>query len=469
MNLALIGPSGVGKGTHASALCSRFNLSHVATGDLFRHHLQTRSALGLLARKYMDQGELIPDEVVDAMIEEWCEQHPAAKGILFDGFPRTVCQAVFLDELLQSHELSFDAVIYLRVPDEEIVHRLAGRLICRQCQAPWHATLHPPKTAGICDLCGGALKARPDDIPALISTRLRVFHRTTGPLLEHYANAGRLAVIDGTGTTAEVGARLADFASSLELKTAKFTSREAAAPIIAAERVAQLPAHLARVSLDLVLLGGPGSGKGTQAERLCAELKLPHIATGDLFRDNLRNNTELGRLARTYMDRGELVPDDVTEAMVEERLARSDTHAGFVLDGFPRTLTQATALMDMVAQLHRRISGVLYIKVSDEAIISRLSGRLICRKCQAPYHLQFKPPHKTGVCDTCGGELYQRADDNPNTVRARLVTFHSQTEPLIAFYRRAGLLHEIAGEGALADISARCLAAVSTFAPVPPA
>ena len=465
MNLALIGPSGVGKGTHAAALCSRFNLRHVATGDLFRHHLQTRTALGLLARKYMDQGELIPDEVVDAMIEEWCEQHPAKQGMLFDGFPRTVCQARFLDELLQSHDLSFDAVIYLRVPDEEIARRLAGRLICRKCQTPWHRTFHPPRQAGICDLCGGELKARPDDIPALISTRLRVFHRTTGPLLEHYADAGRLAVIDGTGTTAEVSARVAEFVASIDLKVARFTTREQAAPIIAAERIAQLPAHLARSSLDLVLLGGPGSGKGTQAERLCAELKLSHIATGDLFRDNLRNNTDLGRLARTYMDRGELVPDDVTEAMVEDRLGQPDTHDGFVLDGFPRTLTQASALMEISAQLHRRVSGVLYIKVSDEAIIGRLSGRLICRQCQAPYHLQYKKPIKPGVCDSCGGELYQRADDNPNTVRARLVTFHGQTEPLIAYYRRAGLLHEIDGEGNLADISARCLTAVRTFAP----
>ena len=177
---------------------------------------------------------------------------------------------------------------------------------------------------------------------------------------------------------------------------------------------------LARRSLDLVLLGGPGSGKGTQAEQLEKQLKLPHIATGDLFRDNLKNATDLGKLAKTYMDRGELVPDDVTEAMVEERLARPDTRDGFILDGFPRTLPQAQALMEMMAALQRRISGVIYIKVSDEAIVGRLSGRLICRNCQTPFHQQFKPPHKSGVCDGCGGELYQRDDDNPNTVCARL-------------------------------------------------
>ncbi len=465
MNIALIGPSGVGKGTHATALCTRFHIHHVATGELFREHLNSRSALGLLARKYMEQGELVPDEVVDAIVEAWCEQHPPSQGILFDGFPRTTEQAHFLDDLLKRHHEPLDAVIYLRVPDDEIVSRLSGRLVCQKCQAPWHATLHPPKTPDICDLCGGELHKRPDDIPALIAARLRVFHRTTGPLLEHYAAAGKLAIIDGEGSLDEVGVRLAEYVAALELDVAPFATREEAAPIIAAERLSQLPTHLARTSLDLVLLGGPGSGKGTQAERLCAELKLPHIATGDLFRDNLRENTELGRLARTYMDRGELVPDDVTEAMVEDRLNRPDTNDGFVLDGFPRTLAQAAALMDMAARLHRRIAGVLYIKVSDEAIVGRLSGRLICKKCQNPYHLQFKPPLKEGACDSCGGELYQRADDNPNTVKARLVTFHRQTEPLTDYYRRANLLHAIDGEGDLGGISQRCLEAIKTFAP----
>jgi adenylate kinase len=193
-------------------------------------------------------------------------------------------------------------------------------------------------------------------------------------------------------------------------------------------------------------------------------LNLPHIATGDLFRDNLKNDTDLGKLAKTYMNRGELVPDDVTKSMVEDRLARPDTGGGFILDGFPRTMPQAQALMEMMAKLRRRIAGVLYINVSDEAIVARLSGRLICRNCQTPYHLQFKPPKKAGVCDNCGGELYQRDDDNPDTVRARLKTFHDQTEPLIEFYERAGLLHEIAGEGEVAQVVERTLAVARRLA-----
>jgi adenylate kinase len=473
MNIALIGPSGVGKGTHAASLCSRFALHHVATGDLFRQHLQTGSALGLLARKYMEHGELVPDEVVDAIIEEWCRQRPPDVGALFDGFPRTAYQARFLDGLLTTLHHPLKAVIYLRVPDAVIIDRLAGRVICRSCQTPYHRSLHPPQREGRCDDCGGELYHRPDDSTELVRARLRVFHRMTGPVLEHYAAAGRLALISGEGSLDEVDTRLLDFVSSVELGCATFASREETAEIVAVERAALSAAQLARTSPDVVLLGGPGSGKGTQAERLCAELGLPHIATGDLFRENLRQATKLGQLAQTYMNRGELVPDDVTEAMVEARLAQPDTCDGFILDGFPRTLPQAGALTDMMNRLQRRIAAVLYIKVPDEALIRRLSGRMICRACQAPYHLQFKPPHQAGVCDSCGGELYQRADDNPATVRARLVTFHGQTESLIAYYREAGLLHEINGEGPLPEISARSLAVlrphVSASALTPPA
>lgn len=465
MNIALIGPSGVGKGTHAANLCARFTLRHVATGDLFRHHLQTGSALGRLARKYMEQGELVPDEVVDAIMEEWCVQHIPGGGALFDGYPRTSTQVQSLDSLLQKLNRPLDAVIYLRVPDAKIIDRLAGRLICRNCHTPYHQKMNPARRDGVCDACGSELYQRPDDSTLLVQTRLRIFHRLTGPVLEHYAAKGRLAVIDGEGSISDVGQRLLTFVTAVSQGTATFATREEAAQIVAIETAALTAVQLARVSPDVVLLGGPGSGKGTQAERLCAELGLPHIATGDLFRENLRQATDLGKLAQSYMDRGELVPDDVTESMVETRLAQPDTQGGFILDGFPRTLPQAGALTDMMARLQRRIAAVLYIKVSDDALIGRLSGRMICRACQAPYHLQFKPPRQAGVCDSCGGELYQRADDNPKTVRARLVTFHAQTEPLIEYYAKAGLLHEINGEGTLPEVCARSLAALRPFIP----
>ena len=186
---------------------------------------------------------------------------------------------------------------------------------------------------------------------------------------------------------------------------------------------------------------------------------MTHVATGDLFRENLRQTTPLGQLAKTYMDRGELVPDDVTEAMVEDRITQRDALDGFILDGFPRTLPQARALTDMLARQHRRLAGVVFIAVSDAAIVSRLGGRMVCRACQAPYHLTHNPPAVAGVCDACGGELYQRSDDNPSTVRARLATFHAQTEPLVAYYRTVDLLHEVDGTGDVSQVAARVLAA----------
>lgn len=216
-------------------------------------------------------------------------------------------------------------------------------------------------------------------------------------------------------------------------------------------------------ALDIVLLGAPGSGKGTQAEHLCRELGLVHIATGDLFRENLKKETDLGKLAKSYMDKGALVPDDVTVNMARERISRPDTANGFILDGFPRNLAQAEALTAMLAEMGRKLSGVLYINVPDDEIVTRLSGRLICRSCQAPFHLQFKPPARAGVCDLCGGELYQRDDDNPATVRARLETFHKQTAPLITYFTEAGLLAEVEGVGEVADITAKVLAAARTM------
>ncbi len=465
MNLAIIGPSGAGKGTHADSMASRFRLRHVATGDLFRENLHSHTALGILARKYMEHGELVPDEVVDAMIEEWCDHVPAERGTLIDGFPRTAYQARFLDELLQRLSRSLDAVVYLKVPDEEIVRRLSGRFICRSCQQPYHLQLHPPLVYGVCDECGGELYHRPDDSTEMVHARLRVFHRTTDPVLDHYAAANKLLIVSGEGSITDVDARLIRALEGIRNRAYGFATAEDVAKLARPAAIPMPSAHRTRPTTDLVLLGGPGSGKGTQAARLSTQLKLPHIATGDLFRENLRQATDLGKLAKTYMDRGELVPDDVTEAMVAERLGRADANHGFILDGFPRTLPQAHALTEMLAQLQRRLAGVVYIDVGDDALVMRLSGRLICRQCQAPYHSFFKPPRRQGICDACGGELYQRTDDNPDTVRARLVTFHHQTEPLIAYYRDAGLLHEVDGEDDVDAITGRLFASVRSIAP----
>ncbi|HIP97558.1 MAG TPA: adenylate kinase [Anaerolineae bacterium] len=210
----------------------------------------------------------------------------------------------------------------------------------------------------------------------------------------------------------------------------------------------------------IVLLGAPGAGKGTQAAYLEEVLGIPHISSGDLFRENLRNETELGRLARTYMDRGELVPDEVTIAMVKERLAQPDCAGGAILDGFPRTIAQAQALEAILAEKGQRVGIVPYIKVADEVLLARLAGRWTCRQCEAIYHELFSPPKVAGRCDVCGGELYQRADDTPETQRRRIEVYFQQTTPLIEYYRKQGLLVEIDGEQPIEQVRADLLTAI---------
>ncbi len=210
----------------------------------------------------------------------------------------------------------------------------------------------------------------------------------------------------------------------------------------------------------VVLLGSPGAGKGTQAKVLAQALDIPHVSSGDLFRDNLGRKTELGLLAKSYMDRGALVPDDVTIRMVAERLGRPDCVGGAILDGFPRTLEQADALDSLLEERGQRVAIVPLIQVRDEEVVKRLAARRTCRKCGAVYNLVSDPPRVEGVCDACGGELYQRDDDTPETVHNRLYTYYKETAPLIGYYFAKKLLVEIDGERSIEDVQADLRAAV---------
>lgn len=198
--------------------------------------------------------------------------------------------------------------------------------------------------------------------------------------------------------------------------------------------------------MKVILLGPPGAGKGTQAARVADELGVTRAASGDLFRENLRNETELGLLAKSYMDKGELVPDDVTIRLVMSWISGPDQNGGFVLDGFPRTLPQAEAL-DSALEPNGGLDRVLYVNVPEEELVRRLAGRFICRNCQEPYHQISSPPKIEGECDACDGELYQRDDDKAEVVKNRLQVYFKETEPLVGHYRDSGVLREIDGEG----------------------
>ncbi len=212
--------------------------------------------------------------------------------------------------------------------------------------------------------------------------------------------------------------------------------------------------------LKVVLLGPPGAGKGTQAAQLAEHLNVPKVASGDLFRDHQKRNTELGQLARSYMDRGVLVPDDVTIRMVVTWIESEAKSRGFLLDGFPRTLGQAEAL-DKELRHTSGLDRVLYVNVSNEELVRRLTGRLVCRDCGATYHELFNPPPGSGKCQECGGELYQREDDKPQAVGKRLEVYFSETAPLIDYYRNKGILREIDGEQSIDIVSKALIRQVS--------
>lgn len=210
----------------------------------------------------------------------------------------------------------------------------------------------------------------------------------------------------------------------------------------------------------IIFLGAPGAGKGTQATNVARELGLVHIATGDLFRQALGKGTNLGIKAKSYMERGELVPNQITIAMTLERLSAPDSKSGAILDGFPRNLEQAEALDKALAEQGRTVDKVIYIKVSEEELIRRLSGRWICRQCQIPYHIISAPPKVWGKCDKCGGELYQRPDDIEESIKKRLEVYFAETTPLIDYYTRANKLAAVDGEGDVAEVARRITTAV---------
>ncbi|UDI77739.1 adenylate kinase [Staphylococcus taiwanensis] len=205
--------------------------------------------------------------------------------------------------------------------------------------------------------------------------------------------------------------------------------------------------------MNIILMGLPGAGKGTQASEIVKKFPIPHISTGDMFRKAIKDETDLGKEAKSYMDRGELVPDEVTVGIVKERISEDDAKKGFLLDGFPRTIEQAEALNQILSELGRNIDAVINIEVPEEELMNRLTGRRICEKCGTTYHLVFNPPKVDGICDIDGGKLYQREDDNPETVSNRLSVNVKQSKPILEYYNEKGVLKNIDGAKDIDDVT----------------
>jgi adenylate kinase len=215
--------------------------------------------------------------------------------------------------------------------------------------------------------------------------------------------------------------------------------------------------------LNLILFGPPGAGKGTQAERLKLDFRLPFISTGDMLRQNVKEGTELGKRAKEFMDAGDLVPDELIVAMAAERLHESDAQDGFILDGFPRTIEQAKALDNQLTEMKRRVTAAILIDVPDEEVVRRISGRRVCVKAGHNYHIEFDPPKREGICDQDGSRLIQRDDDKPDVVRNRLEVYHNQTEPLIEYYDKQGLMRRIDGTRSPEEVHDHIRAVIATL------
>lgn len=206
------------------------------------------------------------------------------------------------------------------------------------------------------------------------------------------------------------------------------------------------------MKLNIILLGAPGAGKGSQAKLIKDKYQIPHISTGDMFREAIKANTSLGALANSYISKGDLVPDDVTIALVKERLSKDDCKNGFLLDGFPRTIIQAEALEKLTLDINRPINLVIDVDVDDSILVDRIAGRRVCKKCGASYHIKNSPSKKDGICDVCGSALIIRSDDNPDALKVRLEHYHKQTYPLVEFYKNKNLLKSVNGDQSLENV-----------------
>eukprot|EP00927_Polykrikos_kofoidii_P001697 TRINITY_DN10655_c0_g1_i1.p1 TRINITY_DN10655_c0_g1~~TRINITY_DN10655_c0_g1_i1.p1 ORF type:complete len:541 (-),score=79.92 TRINITY_DN10655_c0_g1_i1:93-1715(-) len=425
--MILLGPPGAGKGTHAPKIVGALGIPQLSTGDMLREAVAAGTEVGMRAKEVMAAGKLVSDDIVIGIITERTKASDCKQGFILDGFPRTLTQARALDEMLEASKESVSAVIEFSVPDEVLIERICGRWIHKPSGRSYHVKFNPPQSYdGVStpsaenmrdDDSGEALMQRPDDTREALPKRLEGYHSDTVPLVDHYRQSSGC-------TVSQVNANQAIRSVWAE------TSKALCIP----------GRHI------MILLGPPGAGKGTHAPKIVAALNIPQLSTGDMLREAVAAGTEVGKRAKDVMASGGLVSDDIVIGIITDRIQATDCEKGFILDGFPRTLTQATALDTMLAGNCEIVSSVMEFNVPDEVLMERICGRWIHKASGRSYHVKFKPPRSFDGSseptaenmrdDETGEALMQRADDTKEALPKRLAGYHSDTVPLLDHYKQ---------------------------------
>eukprot|EP00930_Biecheleria_cincta_P037428 TRINITY_DN2568_c0_g1_i1.p1 TRINITY_DN2568_c0_g1~~TRINITY_DN2568_c0_g1_i1.p1 ORF type:complete len:514 (+),score=104.39 TRINITY_DN2568_c0_g1_i1:51-1544(+) len=417
MKLILFGAPGSGKGTQCEMLKKELGLKHISTGDVLRDHVKRGTELGKMAKECMDAGKLVPDQVMLDLIAE--ETKDACNGWMIDGMPRTPVQA----EAMMKMGLVPQIFVTLEVPDEVLEERITLRRLDPETGTIYHLKFKPPPEDPAMQ---ARLIQRSDDTAEKLKTRLQMYHSNLNSVKDVYRNRGTLAELDGaSGGIEGVSAR-----------------------VLCSVLKSRLPPK-SSTPLRLVLFGAPGSGKGTQCEMLRDELGLKHISTGDVLRDHVKRGTELGKMAKEYMDAGKLVPDQVMLDLIAEET--KDANNGWMIDGMPRTPVQAESMMQMGLVPDIFIT----LEVPDEVLEERITLRRLDPETGTIYHLKFKPPPED---ETIKARLTQRSDDTAEKLKTRLQGYHSNLNSVKAIYKKHQTLAEIDGAtGGISGVSVRLL------------
>jgi len=373
LNIALFGPPGAGKGTQSKKLLDKYNLTYISTGDILRSEIADGTDLGQKAKNIIEAGGLVPDELVVQIIEKKIKENQNARGILFDGFPRTVVQAYILDGLLLKLNTSLDMMISLDVPDKELIDRLLLRA----------------KTSG-----------RSDDTMNVIKVRLQEYNEKTKPVADYYNDQGKYHKLNGVGSLNNIFNNIVDHIE--KNKSKEYT--------------------------NIVLLGKPGAGKGTQGQLLADKHNLVYISTGKLMRREIRNGTDIGKIAEPYMEKGEIVPDEIPIKLIADMIKENADADGFIFKGFPRTVIQAYILDGLLQRVGMKVSNMIELKLSTLQAIKRLSERGMVESKARPY------------------------DTNTGLIVNRLEQYNEKTEPVINYYKKQDKYSKVNAEGSEQEV-----------------